>query len=258
MEVHMTLITWPIAMRRQARSPAFFELWLHSAAPRCWTFLMFLMTMAMLWFATGRSSGSPGEFFSVGPWWESFTMEKTTSFWEVMGDFSEFWLFFTAPYKNPSHPINRNASFDMETDDTPWHHCFPFFFGGRAWLDPIYGWRLKTTEVEAHWTAKSGGFCIIPTPNSTPWFFLKSPVSDVWRTSGLFGENTAQGSWCKHRQSPGGDHYFDKLGHTGFGLYVFMCFLFLHWLYIWIMLHVIIHIYVLCLTRNPSLYGRYI
>jgi hypothetical protein len=49
-----------------------------------------------------------------------------------MGDFSEFWLFFTAPYKNPSHPINRNASFDMETDDTPWHHCFPFFFGGRA------------------------------------------------------------------------------------------------------------------------------
>ena len=183
MEVHMTLITWPIAMRRQARSPAFFELWLHSAAPRCWTFLMFLMTMAMLWFATGRSSGSPGEFFSVGPWWESFTMEKTTSFWEVMGDFSEFWLFFTAPYKNPSHPINRNASFDMETDDTPWHHCFPFFFGGRAWLDPIYGWRLKTTEVEAHWTAKSGGFCIIPTPNSTPMIFFE--ITGVWRLEDL-------------------------------------------------------------------------
>lgn len=74
-----------------------------------------LMTMAMLWFATGRLvlRISRGVFFSwilVGEFHDVYT----TSFWEVMGGFSEFWPFFTAPYIYiySSHPINRNGSFD--------------------------------------------------------------------------------------------------------------------------------------------------
>ena len=183
-----------------------------------------LMTMAMLWFATGdpKPQDLPGSFFQLDPGgrvsrclYHQFLRSHGGFLWVLAVFHSTIYIYI---YIYSSHPINRNGSFDMETDDTPWP-LFPHF----VWWEGLMKSKNLWMAVEDHRSWSTGVRRL-------------EHVRPVWREhSPRILMQTPAESWR-------GFFSFDQVGHTGFGLYVFMCFLFLRWLYIWIMLHVIIHI----------------